>query len=88
MLLLIVLVYAYNQYSMIQISEKFFVNDYLGNTTKIHIYNQQTAQLFLNNKTMPTHFVAIQNMTHFDNLLVEHNFQHEVLYKYPYMQNS
>jgi len=85
-LLLIVLVYAYTQYTMVQISEKFFVNDYLDNTTKINIYNQKTAHLFLNNKTNPTHFVAIQNMTHFDNLLAEHNFQHEVLHKYPYAQ--
>jgi len=71
---------------MVQISDKLFINDYFDNTTKIHIYNQKTAHLFLNNKTMATHFVAIQNMTYFDNILADHNYQHEVLHKYPYIQ--
>ena len=86
MLLIGILAYLYTQYTMVQISDKLFINDYFDNTTKIHIYNQKTAHLFLNNKTMATHFVAIQNMTYFDNILADHNYQHEVLHKYPYIQ--
>ena len=71
---------------MVQISEKLFLNEYFDNTTKIHIYNQKSAHLFLNNKTISHHFIAIQNMSHFDNLLVTQGFQYEVLHKYPYVQ--
>jgi len=86
MLLLGLLAYFYTQYNMVQISDKLFINDYFDNTTTIHIYNRKSAHLFLNNKTMATHFVAIQNMTYFDKILADHNFQHEVLHKYPYIQ--
>lgn len=85
-LLIGLLAYLYTQYTMVQISEKLFINDYFDNTTKIHIYNQKTAHLFLNNKTIANYFVSIQNITHFDNLLATHDFQYEVLHKYPYVQ--
>jgi len=50
------------------------------------IFNQKSAHLFLNNKTIANHFIAIQNMSRFDNLLVTQGFQYEVLHKYPYVQ--
>ena len=61
-LLIALLACLYNQYTMVQISEKLFINDYFDNTTKIHIYNQKSAHLFLNNKTIANHFIAIQNI--------------------------
>ena len=42
--------YFYNVFNMIQVSERQFFTDFAENTTRLELYNDHTANIFLNNK--------------------------------------
>ena len=48
-LIIFAISYFYNVLNMVQISEKQFFANYVDNTTHLELYNDNTANIFLNN---------------------------------------
>ena len=70
---------------MIQVSERQFFTDFAENTTRLELYNDHTANIFLNNNTSADHFIRFGNDTGFEKRLDVYPF--EVLHKVAYFQN-
>ena len=79
------IMYVFSIYNLTQISEKEFLSDYIGNVTRMEIYNQQKAYLFLNNNTGITHYLHIRNDTSFEDKL-EEGREFEIYHKESRMQ--
>ena len=77
--------YCYNVFNMIQVSERQFFTDFAENTTRLELYNDHTANIFLNNNTSADHFIRFGNDTGFEKRLDAYPF--EVLHKVAYFQN-
>ena len=77
--------YFYNVFNMIQVSERQFFTDFAENTTRLELYNDHTANIFLNNNTSADHFIRFGNDTGFEKRLDEYPF--EVLHKVANLQN-
>ena len=76
--------YCYNTLTMVQISQKQFFSDYVDNTTQVDLYNDNTANILLNNKTVASHFIRLGNNTGFESQLEPYPF--EVLHKINYIR--
>lgn len=76
-LLLCLCMYGYSMYNMVQISEKSFLKMYRENTTRIDIYDNKKAYIYLNNKTNTGHYVVLGE----DTKLLQDLDDIEVLYK-------
>ena len=50
---------------MVQVSERQFFADYVDNTTQMELYNDRTANIFLNNNSAAHHFIRLGNDTQF-----------------------
>ena len=70
---------------MIQVSERQFFTDFAENTTRLELYNDHTANIFLNNNTSADHFIRFGNDTGFENKLDAYPF--EVLHKVAYFKH-
>ena len=68
-LMLLAVAYMANLWNIVQLSEKEFFNDYHENTTRIDIYNKGKAYVRLNNQSIYSHYVHIQNSTDFEQKL-------------------
>ena len=75
--------YCYGPFTMIQISENQFFDDYTNNTTQVDIYSDKTANILLNNATIAKHFIRLSNNnTQFESQLEKYPFA--VLHKVSY----
>ena len=77
--------YFYNTLKMIQITEKQFFTTYIDNTTQVELYNDRTANIFLNNNTIAKHFIQFGNDTQFEKRIEDSPF--EVYHKIAYFKN-
>ena len=80
--LLLFAMYILNLLNKTQLSHKNFIENYYENTTAIDVYDDKTAYIYLNNKTISKFYITIGNKTEFyENLKT---FPYEVLHKEPY----
>ena len=70
---------------MVQVSERQFFADYVDNTTQMELYNDRTANIFLNNNSAAHHFIRLGNDTQFEKKIESYPF--EVFHKIAYFKN-
>ena len=80
MCLLVVILGFFNN---VQISERVFQEKYKMNTTRVDIYDDNTAYIFLNNRTSAKHYLNLGNNS--EEMM---NGDYDILYKKSYFKKA
>ena len=71
----------FGYFNSIQISERVFQEKYKMNTTRVDIYDDNTAYIFLNNRTSTKHYL---NLANYSEEMVKGDY--DILYKKSYFK--